>query len=145
MSKGSLYTPLIRLIVPSGLQYVDNYGKCLEACDAFVGCVDVSWVEPAPGNKGPCYMKGAVGTVRNTQVVTGGRKISGCVKLRFKRKRVMHVDPKKNLAKRAGQYFGPDFTFIQTTNTVAETSTSTAISYTLVSFSSCQDPFSNTI
>ena len=91
-----------------------------------------SWIEPVPGNNGPCYMKGAVGSIQQTKEVTGGRKISGCVKLRLKRKRVVHVAPERNLAKRAGIAVAPDFIFTKATNTVTATTTIVAASYTLV-------------
>ncbi|KAJ5055029.1 hypothetical protein J3E74DRAFT_181371, partial [Bipolaris maydis] len=102
--------------IPNGLFFVDSYESCLEKCDQMSGCVAISFVPRPPGVHSPCYTKYSTGTIRPNPEVNGSSKISGCTRLKLRRKRVKQLD-KRVL------FLGPDFTFTQSQVTATQTST----------------------
>ncbi|EKG13913.1 hypothetical protein MPH_08912 [Macrophomina phaseolina MS6] len=57
---------------PAGPNYASSLNECIQQCDSYVGCIDVSW---NPGNpSGPCYLKNSFGTrLMNQNNVWGAR------------------------------------------------------------------------
>lgn len=110
------------ITVPGGLFFVDSYESCLEKCDQTPGCVAISFVMRPPGVQSPCYTKDSAGPIRLNPEVNGSSKISGCTRLKLRRKRVVKPAPKKQLDKRV-LFLGPDFTFTQPLVTATQTST----------------------
>lgn len=124
--------------MPNGFSSQSSLAACIEDCDNTAGCVDVSWVI-----SGACYKKGSIAAVRNNENIWGARQISGCTsssspsKLKLHRKRVVRSDAdvkgqapvlkSNNVGKRAGGIaYGPDETYITTTDTVSRTATVTS-------------------
>jgi hypothetical protein len=127
--------------VPNGYSSQSSLAACIDDCDNTAGCVDVSWVI-----NGACYKKGSIADVRKNENIWGARQVSGCTssagttstpKLKLHRKRVVRNDSDakgaapvlklQNLGKRVGGIaYGPDETYITTTNTATRTATVTS-------------------
>jgi hypothetical protein len=128
--------------VPNGYSSQSSLAACINDCDNTAGCVDVSWVI-----SGACYKKGSIADVRKNDNIWGARQVSGCTssantvssssQLKLHRKRVVRSDPdvkhvapvlkSHNLGKRVGGIaYGPDETYITTTNTAMRTATVTS-------------------
>ncbi|RMZ69620.1 carbohydrate-binding wsc [Pyrenophora seminiperda CCB06] len=88
----------------NGLVFTDTWEQCVQACDKTSGCVNVSWVS---GVRGACYMKSSVSDIHKNSNIQGGRKISGCSKLKLHRKRVAAFAPIQR-----HQFLGPDHTLV---------------------------------
>lgn len=97
--------------VENGLVFADSWERCVQACDMTVGCVDVSWVSEIHG---ACYMKSSIGEIHKNSNIQGGRKISGCSKVKLHRKRVVSVEPRQQ----RHVFKGPDYTIVPDVSTV---------------------------
>ncbi|PSN60668.1 hypothetical protein BS50DRAFT_626006 [Corynespora cassiicola Philippines] len=88
--------------------------ECIEQCDAYNGCADVSYISGNPGN---CYLKSSQNAPNYNENVWGAAKKTDCKKVMLHRKRaarpesrVARSEPRLQQRHRKS-YGGPDYTW----------------------------------